>query len=161
MQRIKNRDLLQNIANQEFIYDDKNSLDLLVNTEAAIAITPLSLSQKYLKIDSRLSIFFPDDGVPLLWNFAMIKSSLNIQEFNNWINLLSEPKTANILVKAGWYLPFQKVNMNQLYSDNIKQLSRLNLNPSKKCWDNSWSFSPLNAQEKKDLVILGNKLLTP
>ena len=81
MQRIRNRDLLENIANQEFIYDDKNSLDLLVNTEAAIAITPLSLSQKYLKIDSRLSIFFPDDGVPLLWNFAMIKSSLNILLF--------------------------------------------------------------------------------
>ena len=161
MQRIKNRDLLQNIAKQEFIYDDKNSLDLLVNTEAAIAITPFSLSQKYLKIDSRLSIFFPDDGVPLLWNFAMIKSSLNIEEFNNWIDLLSEPKTAKMLVKAGWYLPFQTVTMNQLYSENIKQFSGLNLRPSKTCWDNSWSFPPLNPQEKKELEILGNKLLNP
>ena len=161
MQRIKNRDLLQNIINQEFIYDDKNSLDLLVNTDAAIAITPLSLSQKYLKIDSRLSIFFPHDGVPLLWNFAMIKSSLNLEEFNNWIDILSEPKTANILVKSGWYLPFQTVAMNQLNSENIKQFSRLNLQPSKKCWDNSWSFSPLNSQEKKELEILGKKLLNP
>jgi len=161
MQRIKNRDLLQNIVNQEFIYDDKNPLDLLVNTDAAIAITPLSLTQKYLKIDSRLSILFPNDGVPLLWNFAMIKSSLNLEEFNNWIDLLSDPKTANILVKAGWYLPFQTVDMNQLYSDNIKQFSRFNFQPSKKCWDNSWSFSPLNSQEKKELEILGNKLLNP
>ena len=161
MQRIKNKDLLQNIVNQEFIYDDKNSLDLLVNTDAAIAITPLSLSQKYLKIDSRLSILFPHDGVPLLWNFAMIKSSLNLEEFNNWIDLLSEPKTANILVKAGWYLPFKTVAMNQLYSDNVKEFSRLNLQPSKKCWDNSWSFSPLNSKEKKELESLGNKLLNP
>jgi len=161
MQRIKNRDLLQNIENQEFIYDDKNSLDLLVNTDAAIAITPLSLTQKYLKIDSRLSILFPHDGVPLLWNFAMIKSSMNLEEFNNWIDLLSDPKNANILVKAGWYLPFQTVAINQLYSDKIKQLSRFNLQPSKKCWDNSWSFSPLNYQEKKELEILGNKLLNP
>jgi len=161
MERIKNRDLLQNIANQEFIYDDKNSLDLLVNTEAAIAITPFSLSQKYLKIDSRLSIFFPDDGVPLLWNFAMIKSSLNIEEFNNWIDSLSEPKIANILIKAGWYLPFQTVNNEQLNSENIKQFSSLNLLPSKKCWDNSWSFPPLNPQEKRELEILGNKLLNP
>ena len=161
MQRIKNRDLLQNIVNQEFIYDDKNSLDLLVNTDAAIAITPLTLTQKYLKIDSRLSILFPNDGVPLLWNFAMIKSSLNLEEFNNWIELLSDPKSANILVKAGWYLPFQTVSMNELYSDNITQYSRLNLHPSKKCWENSWSFPPLNSQEKKELEILGNKLLTP
>ena len=161
MQRIKNRDLLKNIAKQEFIYDDKNPLDLLVNTEAAIAITPLSLSQKYLKIDSRLSIFFPDDGVPLLWNFAMIKSSLNIEEFNNWIDLLSEPKTANLLVKAGWYLPFQTVTINQLYNENIKQFSGLNVRPSQKCWDNSWSFPPLNPQEKKELEILGNNLLNP
>ena len=159
MKRIKNRDLLQNIVNQEFIYEDKNSLDLLVNTDAAIAITPLSLSQKYLKIDSRLSILFPNDGVPLLWNFAMIKSSLNLEEFNNWIDLLLDPKTAKVLVKAGWYLPFQKVVMNQLYSDNIKQFSRLNIQPSKKCWDNSWSFSPLNSQEKKELEVLGNQLL--
>ena len=161
MQRIKNRDLLQNIANQEFIYDDKNPLDLLVNTEAAIAITPLSLSQKYLKIDSRLSIFFPDDGVPLLWNFAMIKSSLNIEEFNNWIDLLLEPNTANRLVKAGWYLPFQSFTMNQPYSTNMNQFSNYNFNPSKKCWDNSWSFAPLNPKDKKELELFGNKLLTP
>ena len=161
MQRIKNRDLLKNIVNQEFIYDDKNSLDLLLNTDAAIAVTPLSLSQKYLKIDSRLSILFPHDGVPLLWNFAMIKSSLNLEEFYNWIDLLLDPKTANILVKAGWYLPFQTFAMNQLDSNNIKKFSRLNLQPSKKCWDNSWSFSPLHSQEKKELEILGNRLLNP
>ena len=161
MQRIKNRELLQNIENQKFIYDDKNSLDLLINTDAAIAITPLSLSQKYLKIDSRLSILFPNDGVPLLWNFAMIKSSLNLEEFNKWIDLLLESKTANRLIKSGWYLPFQTVYMNQLSSDNIKQFSGINLNPSKKCWDNSWSFYPLNSQEKNELEILGNKLLTP
>ena len=161
MKKIKNKELLRNIVKQKFIYDDKNSLDLLINTDAAIAIIPLSLSQKYLKIDSRLSIVFPDDGVPLMWNFAMIKSSLNLEEFNNWIDILSEPKTANILVKAGWYLPFQTVAMNQLNSDNIKQFSRLNLQPSKKCWDNSWSFSPLNSQEKKELEILGKKLLNP
>ncbi len=161
MQKIKDRDLLQNIVNQEFIYEDKNSLDLLVNTDAAIAITPLSLFQKYLKIDSRLSILYPYDGVPLQWNFAMIKSTLNLEEFNNWIDLLLEPKTANKLVEAGWYLPFQTFTMSQIYSDNVKQLSKYNLNPSKECWDNSWSFSPLSLQEKKELEILGNNLLTP
>ena len=95
----------------------------------------------------------------MIWNFAMIKSSLNIEEFNKWIDLLSEPQTANVLFRAGWYLPFQTVTMNQLYRENIKQFSGLNLRPSKKCWDNSWSFPPLNPQEKKELEILGNKLL--
>ena len=161
MQRIKNRNLLQNIVNQEFIYDDKNSLDLLVNTDAIIAVIPLSLSQKYLKIDSRLSILFPNEGVPLIWNFAMIKSSLNLLEFNNWIDLLSEPKSVNRLVKAGWYLPFQAVNIDKQHSHNINQLSSYDVMPSKKCWDNSWSFSPLNAQEKKELEIFWKNLLTP
>tara|TARA_Y100001933_G_scaffold33370_1_gene28188 strand:- start:695 stop:1717 length:1023 start_codon:yes stop_codon:yes gene_type:complete len=161
MKRIKNRDLLQNIVNQKFIYEDKNALDLLVNTDAAIAITPLSLSQKYLKIDSRLSILFPNDGVPLLWNFAMIRSSLNREEFNNWIDLLLDPKTVNRLAKAGWYLPFQTSTINKTYNDNLKQFQGDSLNPSKRCWDNSWSFSPLNFQEKKELEILGNNLLTP
>ena len=161
MQRIKNRNLLQNIVNQEFIYNDKNPLDLLVNTDAIIALIPLSLSQKYLKIDSRLSILFPNEGVPLIWNFAMIKSSLNLQEFNSWIDFLSEPKSVNRLVKAGWYLPFEAANIDKQYSDDINQLSNNNVKPSKKCWDNSWSFSPLNAQEKKELEIFGNNLLTP
>tara|TARA_Y100000589_G_scaffold158552_1_gene150924 strand:+ start:89 stop:1096 length:1008 start_codon:yes stop_codon:yes gene_type:complete len=161
IKRIKNKDLIQNIVNQEFIYDDKNSLDLLVNTNAVIAITPLSLSQKYLKIDPRLSIVFPHDGVPLIWNFAMIKSSLNPEKFKNWIDSLSDPKTANRLAKAGWYLPFQTITKNQIYSDNKKLLSNYYFNPSKKCWDNSWSFSPLDPEEKKELEILGNNLLTP
>jgi len=161
MKKVKNKNLLKGISKQAFIYDDKNTLDLLVNTDAAIAITPLSLSQKYLKIDSRLSILFPHDGVPLLWNFAMIKSSLNIEEFNNWIDLLLEPNTANRLVKAGWYLPFQSFTMNQPYSTNMNQFSNYNFNPSKKCWDNSWSFAPLNPQDKKELELFGNKLLTP
>jgi len=162
MQRIKNKNLLQNFANQEFIYDDKNSLDLLVNTDAIIGIIPLSLSQKYLKIDSRLSILFPNDGVPLIWNFAMIKSSMNLKEFSDWIDLLLEPKTINRLVKAGWYLPFQTVNKDQQNNYNIDQLSSSNnAIPSKKCWDNSWSFSPLDPQEKKELETFGNNLLTP
>ena len=161
MKKIKNRDLIENIREQEFIYDDKNSLDLLLNTEASLAIIPLSLSQKYLKIDSRLSILFPNDGVPLMWNFAMIRSSLNLQEFNNWIDLLLNPKTTNRLVMAGWYLPFQTETMRQLYSGNMNQFSNYNLIPSKKCWDNSWSFSPLDPLEKKELEILGNNLLTP
>ena len=161
MKKIKNRNLIQNIGEQEFIYDDKNSLDLLLNTEASLAIIPLSLSQKYLKIDSRLSILFPNDGVPLMWNFAMIRSSLNLQEFNNWIDLLLNPKTTNRLVMAGWYLPFQTETMRQIYNGNINQFSNYNLIPSKKCWDNSWSFSQLDPLEKKELEILGNNLLTP
>ena len=91
----------------------------------------------------------------------MIRSSFNLEEFNNWIDLLLEPKIVNRLVKNGWFLPFQTVAINQSYSDNIKQFSRLNPNPSKKCWDNSWSFAPLKPQEKKELEILGSKLLTP
>tara|TARA_Y100000589_G_scaffold167734_1_gene159610 strand:- start:56 stop:1051 length:996 start_codon:yes stop_codon:yes gene_type:complete len=153
LQRIKNRDLIQNTSNQGFIYDDKNSLDLLANSDADIAITPFSLAQKYLKMDSRLSVIFPNDGVPLIWNFVMIKSSMNLEEFNKWIDLLLEPKVANKLAKAGWYTPFQSSYMN-LFSNN-------DMHPSKECWDNSWSFSPLSPREKKELEILGNNLLTP
>ena len=161
MKKIKNTDLIDKIAMQDFIYDDRNALDLLVNTDAVMAITPFSLSQKYIKIDSRLSILFPNDGVPLLWNFAMIKSSLDPEEFNTWIDFLSQPKTANRLAKAGWYLPFETDIMNKFFNDNITQISNYNGNPSKQCWDNSWSFSPLSSSEKSDLEIFGNNLLTP
>ncbi len=161
MKKIKNRDLIQTFANQKFIYDDKNSLDLLVNTDAAIAITPFSLSQKYLKIDSRLSMVFPNDGVPLQWNFAMIKSSLNVEEFNNWINFLLEPKTVYRLAKAGWYLPFKTDIVSGLYNDKLLKFSNYNISPSKKCWENSWSFAPIKPQEKKQLESYWNNLLTP
>ncbi len=161
MKKIKNTDLIDRIATQDFIYDDRNALDLLVNTDAVMAITPFSLSQKYIKIDSRLSILFPNDGVPLLWNFAMIKTSLDLEELNTWIDFLSQPKTANRLARAGWYLPFETDIMNMFFDDNINQISNYDSKPSKQCWDNSWSFSPLNSIEKRDLEIFGDNLLTP
>ena len=43
---------------------------------------------------------------------------------------------------------------------NIK-IENNNYGPSKNCWENSWSFSPLNNDEKLSLENLWNKSLTP
>ena len=56
------------------VYDDKNAIDWLINTDAVIAVMPLTQCIKSLKIDSRLSIVFPNAGVPLMWNFLLINN---------------------------------------------------------------------------------------
>ena len=51
--------------------------------------------------------------------------------------------------------------MNILKINIIIKLQNNNFGPSKKCWENSWSFSPLNNKEKLNLENLWNQSLTP
>jgi len=59
------------------LFDDKNMLNWLINSDAIVAIVPYSLCSKYLKIDPRLSLVFPSQGVPLMWHFLLSRSNLN------------------------------------------------------------------------------------
>ena len=161
--KINTQNSIKKILNQVNIYDDKNAIDWLINTDSVIALMPYSQCHKFLKIDTRLSLVFPNEGVPLLWNFILIKSNSNISEtnFNQWIKSLEDINIFESLKNDGWYLPFNK---GFIQPENIIQkgkYSRIIKNPSKECWDNSWSYPPLNFDEKKELEKWWNELSSP
>ncbi len=140
-EKINSKKSLSNLLKQNIIFDDKNSIDWLINTDALIALMPLSQSMKFLKIDTRLSILFPDQGVPLMWNFLLINSQINQKEILKWLQILETKENMNKLNNEGWFLPFK----------NEVALVKHEKIPSEECWNNSWSFPPINKLEKDRL----------
>ena len=159
-ERINNKNAIKAIFNQGNIYDDINAIDWLINTDAVLAILPLTICEKYLKIDSRLSIVFPNQGVPLMWNFLLINNNFNQALLLNWIDKLLERNSVNKLIRDGLYLPF-KNEYNQSSYNNTFKSERLLKRPSEECWRNSWSFNPLKESEKIELEIIWKKSLAP
>jgi len=159
-ERINNKNALKAIINQGNIYDDINAIDWLINTDAVLAILPLTICEKYLKIDSRLSIVFPNQGVPLMWNFLLINNNFNQTLLVNWIDNLLERSSLNKLIKDGLYLPFNNQYIHSKYNDRIK-FAKLSNRPSEECWRNSWSFNSLKQSEKVELKQIWQKSLSP
>ena len=83
-----------------------------------------------------------------MWNFILTKSQINSNVLIDWINSLEKKSTIDALADNGWYLPFKNE-----YSQNKFNIKIVNNNdgPSKKCWESSWSFPPLNNYEKINL----------
>ena len=156
--KISAKNSLSKLKEQAMLFEDKNSINWLINSDASVAIIPFSLCEKYLRFDSRLSMVFPSNGVPLMWNFLLTKSKINNIILIDWIRSLEKNDTIDELANQGWYLPFENEYSQNKY--NIK-IENNNYGPSKKCWDNSWSFPPLNNVEKLNLENLWNQSLTP
>ena len=156
--RIDNKAALNKLINQQNIYDDKNALEWLLNSKALIAVLPFTLCQKYLKIDSRLSFIFPRTGVPLLWQFLMNKKYAKKEPLIEWINSLENDNTLRKLEKQGWITPFKDIYNVDIKTENIKNQNNL---LSDECWQNSWSFPPLNEKEKTKIEILWKNSLAP
>ena len=156
--RINDKNALGKIKKQVMIYEDKNALNWLINSDACVAILPYSLCSKNLKIDSRLSIVFPDKGVPLMWNFLLSKSKFNNKFLIDWIISLENISVKDKLANQGWYLPFKDEYSQSKY--NIKN-EKNNFGPSLVCWEKSWSLNPLDKKEKLSLENLWNESLTP
>tara|TARA_Y100000589_G_C27127337_1_gene619098 strand:+ start:238 stop:1233 length:996 start_codon:yes stop_codon:yes gene_type:complete len=155
-ERIDEKKSLNRLINQQNIYDDKNSLDWLLNTKAVVAVMPYTLCQEIIKIDSRLSLVFPRKGVPLIWQFVLCKTNSNQRPLIDWIKSLENDITQKKLLKEGWFVPFE--NLKVANSSNKMNKSSL---PSNECWKNSWSLSPLNKSDKTKLELLWGTLLTP
>jgi hypothetical protein len=155
--KINSSNSLKKLKSQAMLFDDKNMLNWLINSDACVAIIPYSLCAKYLKIDPRLSLVFPSQGVPLMWHFLLSRSNLNNVVLTNWIKSLEKQSTVNKLVSQGWYLPFKSDYLQSKYKSDNYHIS----GPSKKCWDNSWSFPVLTNEEKINLEISWNESLTP
>ena len=148
LKKINAKNSFSKLKNQVMLFDDQNSINWLINSQATVAIVPYSQCVKYLKFDSRLSIVFPNKGVPLIWYFLLSKSKVNNQILIDWIKSFENRKTIDLLANEGWYLPFKNE-----YSQN-KYFSKIENNiygPSKICWENSWSFSPLSKKKKLNL----------
>ena len=143
-EKIQSSNSLAKLKSQAMLFDDQNSLNWLINSDACIAIVPFSLCSKYLKMDSRLSIVFPNQGVPLMWHFILSKSDINYEILVRWINSLKNSSTMNNLLSQGWYLPFK----NSLLKSNKESMKTKFFGPSYKCWDNSWSFPVLSKAQK-------------
>ncbi len=156
--RIRVKNSLSKLKEQAMLFEDKNSINWLINSHASVAIIPFSLCEKYLRLDSRLSMVFPNKGVPLMWNFLLTKSKINNMVLTDWIKSLEKRATIDELADQGWYLPFKNKYSQDKY--NIK-IENNNYGPSKNCWENSWSFSPLNNEDKLRLENLWNQSLIP
>ncbi len=151
--KISAKNSLSKLKGQVMIYEDQNSINWLINSPASVAIIPYSLCIKYLRFDSRISIVFPNEGVPLMWNFLLSKSKINEAILIDWIGSLNNMAVIDKLANQGWFLPFEtEYNQNKYNVNNIN-----NFGPSKICWKNSWSFSPLNEKQKLHLENLWNE----
>ena len=159
-ERINNKNAMKTIFNKGNIYDDINAIDWLINTDAVLAILPLTICEKYLKIDPRLSIVFPNQGVPLMWNFLLINNNFNQALLINWIDKLIDKNSINKLVKDGLYLPFNNEYIHSKYKYSSKSARLLN-RPSEECWRNSWSFNSLKESEKVEFEKIWKDLLAP
>ncbi len=155
--KISAKNSLSKLIGQAMLFEDQNSLNWLINSDASVAIIPYSLCVKYLRFDSRLSVVFPTIGVPLMWSFLLNKSNINNQILINWIKSLENKNNIDKLANQGWYLPFQ----NEYSQSKYNEIQKDNSGPSKICWENSWSFPPINYQEKRNLENLWNQSLTP
>ena len=156
--KINIKESLKKLQVQAMLFDDQNSINWLINSNASVAIVPYSVGVKYLQYDSRLSIVFPNKGVPLMWNFLLSKSKSNNRLLIDWIKSLDKKSIIDDLANEGWYLPFKnEYSQDKFYIKN----PRKNYVPSKMCWENSWSFPILNNKEKFKLETLWNESLTP
>ncbi len=156
-QKINSSNSLKKLKSQVMLFDDKNMLNWLINSDASVAIVPYSLCSKYLKIDPRLSLVFPSQGVPLMWHFVLSRSNQKNQILIKWIKSLENKSIVDKLVSQGWYLPFNSDYLQSKYKSEIYPIS----GPSKKCWDNSWSFPVLTNEQKINLENSWNESLTP
>ena len=147
-QKITEKDSLSKLKSQVNLFDDRNSINWLINSQASVAIVPFTQCVKYLKVDSRLSFVFPNKGVPLIWNFLLSKSKINDQILTDWIKCFENRSTIDELVNQGWYLPFNNAYSQNKYNLDIESN---NFGPSKMCWENSWSYNPINNKEKLNL----------
>ena len=156
--KISGKNTLNKLKAQAMLFEDQNIINWLINSNASVAIIPYSLCVKYLRFDSRLSIVFPNKGVPLMWYFLLSKSKINNGIFFDWIKSLEKKDTVDLLANQGWYLPFENEYSQNKYNNKIE---KNNFGPSKMCWKNSWSFYPLNNKEKLNLENLWNESSTP
>ena len=155
--KINTSNSLKKLKSQAMLFDDENMLNWLINSDACVAIVPFSLCSKYLKIDPRLSLAFPSQGVPLMWHFLLSRSDLNNAKLTDWIKSFEKKSVVDKLVSQGWYLPFNSDYLQSKYKSDLLTIS----GPSQKCWDNSWSFPVLTNEEKIKLENSWNDSLTP
>ena len=156
-QKINSSNSLKKLKSQAMLFDDKNMLNWLINSDAIVAIVPYSLCSKYLKIDPRLSLVFPSQGVPLMWHFLLSRSNLNNAILMKWIKSLENKSIVDKLVSQGWYLPFNSDYLQSKYKSEMAPIS----GPSEKCWENSWSFPVLTNEQKVNLKNIWNEYLFP
>ncbi|MDC2988494.1 hypothetical protein OAZ26_01230 [bacterium] len=155
--KINSSNSLKQLKSQAMLFDDKNMLNWLINSDACVAIVPYSLCSKYLKIDPRLSLVFPNQGVPLMWHFLLSRSNINNKILIAWIKSLENKSIVDKLANEGWYLPFNNDYLQSKYKSELYRTS----GPSKKCWENSWSFPILTNEQKINLENSWNEFLTP
>ena len=156
-EKINTSNSLKKLKSQAMLFDDENMLNWLINSDACVAIVPFSLCSKYLKVDPRLSLAFPSQGVPLMWHFLLSRSDLNNAKLTDWIKSFEKKSVVDKLVSQGWYLPFNSDYLQSKYKSELLPIS----GPSQKCWDNSWSFPVLTNEEKIKLENSWNDSLTP
>jgi len=156
-QKINSSNSLKKLKSQAMLFDDKNMLNWLINSDATVAIVPYSFCSKYLKIDQRLSLVFPSQGVPLMWHFLLSRSNLNNAILIKWIKSLENKSIVDKLASQGWYLPFNSDYLQSKYKSEMLPIS----GPSEKCWENSWSFPVLTNEQKINLKNIWNVSLSP
>ena len=97
-QKITSSNSFKKLKSQAMLFYDKIMLKWLINSDAIVAIVPYSICSKYLKVDPRLSLVFPSQGVPLMWHFLLSRSNLNNAILIKWIKSLEKKSIVDKLV---------------------------------------------------------------
>ena len=92
-----------------------------------------------------------------MWHFILSRSNLNNEILIQWIKSIENKSIVDKLETQGWYLPFKGDYFQSKYNSEISPV----IGPSKKCWDNSWSFPVLTNEQKINLENSWNESLTP
>ena len=159
-ERMKTDNALPKLISQVHSFDEKNALNWLINSDISIAIMPYSICYESIKIDSRLSFLFPEDGVPLIWNFILTRSELHQDQIHNWINSFNDQIILSRLSSQGFFLPFVFESNNDIFGEG-QFFSKSSDLLSTKCWQNSWSLLMLEENEKQELEKLWKTSSTP
>ncbi len=156
-EKINASNSLDKLKKQAMLFDDQNILNWLINSDARVAIVPFSLCSKYFKLDTRLSVVFPNQGVPLMWHFILTRTNQKNGVLIDWIESLENKSIIDKLSNQGWYLPYKNYYSQSKFRNQISSIS----GPSLECWEKSWSFPQLSNIQKLKLENLWNNSLTP
>ncbi|WP_320674249.1 ABC transporter substrate-binding protein [Prochlorococcus sp. MIT 1341] len=149
-ERLKSYDSLRQLKAQALTFDDKNALNWLSNGDARVAVVPLHQCLTSVRMDPRLSIAFPKDGVPLHWTLLVRPLKTRQPLPVSWIEKAWSPPLIGRIMAEGW-IPAIPI------SERLEQIKRVPsrfkplIFPSADVWSRCWSLPPLTNQKKEDL----------
>ncbi len=148
-ERMSDKNSLRKLRSQARSFDDRNGLNWLLSGKAKVAVLPLQYCLNNLTKDHRLSIALPKDGCPLNWTLLLRPKSALEPFPTSWVSKLWKTPLLAHLLSNGMIPPLSYSELN-VAIDFLPEKIQF-IYQSQKIFENSWSLSPLNLLEEKEL----------